>query len=65
MLLFITCIVFFISNVCLATVDKDPKNSLFPHEECKLIGDKCQENNDCCSDLNCYSIPGMFIFLFS
>ncbi len=64
MLLLITCIVFLISNLCLATIDKDPKNNFFHAEQCKFIGDKCQDNNDCCSDLSCSSIKGMFHFFF-
>ncbi len=64
MLLLITSIVFFISNLCLATIDNDPKNLIFHKEQCKSIGDRCQENNDCCSDLLCYSIKGMFYFFF-
>jgi len=56
MLLLITCIVFLISNSCLATIDNDPKNIFFHKEQCQSLGDKCQENNECCSDLICYSI---------
>jgi hypothetical protein len=63
MLLLITCIVFLISNLCLATIDNNPKNIFFPTEQCKFLGDICQENNDCCSDLICYSIKSMFNFV--
>jgi hypothetical protein len=64
MLLLITCILFLISNLCLATIDNGQKNIFFPTEQCKFLGDTCQENNDCCSDLICYSIKSMFSFLF-
>jgi hypothetical protein len=54
MLLLITSIIFLISNLCLATIDNDPKNIFLPKEQCKLLGDTCQEDSDCCSDLICY-----------
>jgi len=52
----VSCIVFLISNLCLAAIDNEPKNLFFHKEQCKFIGDKCQENNDCCSNLLCYSV---------
>jgi len=57
MLLLITCIVFSISNLSLATIEKN----IFPREQCKLKGDLCQ----CCSDLNCYIISGRVFFFLS
>jgi hypothetical protein len=60
MLLLIT--LFLISNLCLATIDDDPNDIFFDNEKCKFLGDKCQEHNDCCSDLICYSIKSTFNF---
>lgn len=62
MLLLITFIVFLISNLCLATIDNDPKDLFFHNEQCKLVGDICRKNNDCCSDLICYPLQGKFFF---
>lgn len=42
-----------ISNLCLAI---NPNEQL---EQCKALEDYCQENSDCCSDLNCYLIQGI------
>ncbi|CAF1460124.1 unnamed protein product [Rotaria magnacalcarata] len=58
-LLITTCIVFLISNLCLATIHSDAKSIAIQNEQiqkCKILGDYCTENIDCCSELNCYSI---------
>ncbi|CAF0796437.1 unnamed protein product [Rotaria sp. Silwood1] len=57
-LLITSCILFLISNLCLATIHNNPKNIIFQNEQiqqCKTIGENCQVNSDCCSDLICYS----------
>ncbi|CAF0868967.1 unnamed protein product [Adineta ricciae] len=46
------CIGFLISNVCLAAVNKDF------NEKCHFLGEKCQDNSDCCSDFICRSDQG-------
>ena len=48
----------------ITTIDNQPyKNIYYEENQCQQIGDKCEENNDCCSQLNCYSIQSMFFFL--
>ena len=54
MCLRIISIILLISNLCLATINNHPENIFFQKEQCKLIGDKCQEDNECCLDLTCY-----------
>ncbi len=58
-LLIISCITFFILNSSMATT-----YSFYSENQCQILGDKCQQNTDCCSDLTCYSIESMFILLF-
>jgi len=55
-LLITSCVIFLISNLCLATIDNHPKNIFFEKERCKNAPEQCQENSDCCSDLICYPI---------
>ncbi len=47
------CVIFLISNICLASIDNHPKNFIIQNEPCKNLEEICQENNDCCSDLIC------------
>ncbi|CAF1331239.1 unnamed protein product [Adineta steineri] len=57
-LLITSCIGFLISNLCLATINNDPKNIFYQNkqiQQCNNLGDTCQDNSDCCSDLICYS----------
>jgi hypothetical protein len=66
-LLITSCIGFLISNLCLATINNDPRNSFFQKEQlqqCQIVGDECQENSDCCSNLICYSIQSIDRYLF-
>ncbi|UJR15677.1 hypothetical protein I4U23_002611 [Adineta vaga] len=51
-LLITFCIGSLISNVCLATITNDLNERL---PQCHIIGDKCREDTDCCSDLICHS----------
>jgi len=53
-----SCLIFLISNLCVATTD-DEQSIIFQqqhHHQCQVMGDKCQHDNDCCSDLTCFSI---------
>jgi len=54
MLLFITSILLLISHCSSALVDNDQTN-----EQCQSIGQSCQQNQDCCTSLSCYSIEGI------
>jgi hypothetical protein len=56
-LLLASCIILVLSNFSMATITNEPSNSF---DQCKIVGDKCQETNDCCSDLTCYSTQSMF-----
>jgi len=56
-LLGVSCLFFLISNLCVATTD-DEQSIIFHHQQCQAMGDKCRNDNDCCSDLVCYSIQG-------
>ena len=48
-----SCVIFLISNICLASIDNQQKNFIIQNELCKNLEEICQENNDCCSDLIC------------
>jgi hypothetical protein len=57
-LLINSCIIFLISNLCLAAIVDESKNIYFEKEQlqqCKTIGDQCQKEENCCSPLTCYS----------
>jgi hypothetical protein len=61
------CVVFLLSNLCLAAIDDEPKNIFLQKEQlkqCKTIGEECQENNDCCSNSICYSIQSIVFFYY-
>ena len=55
-----SCVIFLISNICLASIDNQQKNLIIQNELCKNSEEICQENNDCCSDLIC---SRMFFFI--
>ncbi|CAF0719591.1 unnamed protein product [Adineta steineri] len=40
----------------MATINIEPLNNFYSENQCQTIGDKCQQNTDCCSNLICYSI---------
>jgi hypothetical protein len=48
----------------MATINNEPLDHLYLKNPCHNLGDKCHKNNDCCSQLTCYSIQGMFFTIF-
>ena len=59
----LTFIFFLISNVCLANISKDFKTKTFSferHQQCRSVGEICQQNNQCCSPLTCSMLQGNF-----
>jgi hypothetical protein len=55
----LSCLIFLILNVSLAISNNARLNNFYFKNQCNTLGDQCQENNDCCPKLTCYSIESM------
>jgi len=40
----------------MAIIDDEPLNNFYFKNQCQNLGDICQESDDCCSQLTCYSL---------
>lgn len=56
MFLFITYLTFLITHLCLATIDQN---------NCRLQGERCVKNDDCCSNFHCSTIESKTIDSFA
>lgn len=63
-LLIVSCLLFLIPNFSMEKINNEQINNFYLKTQCHTIGDKCNGNNDCCSQLTCYSIQSMFFFYF-
>ena len=56
-LLIVYYLIFIISNFCTATINNERAKNFY---RCQNLGDECEKPNDCCSDLICNFVEGMF-----